>query len=164
MQRMRRTQKQKRVYGRAMEARRCGPHMPRMCRETPRRGRAISMLRMPVLVPRNRISTAASSTTMQFLPRLPYLRTTQTVCVRKVATEYTASAWKNRNAERRICRACATKARGRWTCATCRQTLPKESFTTFAQSRPSGQDGTQVCDTCQQVAVVKPIAARATLR
>ena len=35
MQRMRRTQKQKRVYRRAMEARRCGPHMPRMCRETP---------------------------------------------------------------------------------------------------------------------------------
>ena len=83
---------------------------------------------------------------------------------RKVATEYTASAWKSRNAERRICRACATKARGRWTCATCRQTLPKESFTTFAQSRPSGQNGTQVCDTCQQVAVVKPIAARTTLR
>ena len=84
--------------------------------------------------------------------------------VRKVATEYTASAWKSRHAERRICRACATKARGRWTCATCRQTLPKESFTTFAKSRPSGRDGTQVCDACQQVVVVKPIAARAAMR
>ena len=83
---------------------------------------------------------------------------------RKGATEYTASAWKTRNAERRICHACTTKVRGSWHCATCRQRLPKERFKTFRQRRPSGQDGTQVCDKCQQAAVVKPIAARTTRR
>ena len=84
--------------------------------------------------------------------------------VRKAATEYTVSTWKTRHAQRRICRACVMKSRGRWTCAVCRHTLPRESFQTFRQRRPSGQDGTQVCDACQQAAVVRPIAARTTRR
>ena len=84
--------------------------------------------------------------------------------VRKTATEYTLSAWKARNAERRICRACATKVRGSWTCVVCRQRLPTKSFETFRQRRPSGQDGTQVCDRCQKTAVVESIAARTTTR
>ena len=69
---------------------------------------------------------------------------------KKCATEYTSSAWKARNADRRICRACATKSRGSWTCRTCRQVLPHQSFTAFRRRRPSGQDGTQVCDKCLQ--------------
>ena len=83
---------------------------------------------------------------------------------KKCATEYTSSAWKARNADRRICRACATKSRGSWTCRTCRQVLPHQSFTAFRRRRPSGQDGTQVCDKCLQATVIKPIAAMAALR
>ena len=82
----------------------------------------------------------------------------------KSATEYTASAWKTRHADRRICRVCATKSRGSWTCRTCRQVLPHQSFTAFRRRRPSGQNGTQVCDKCLQATVIKPIAAMAALR
>ena len=83
---------------------------------------------------------------------------------KKCAAEYTASAWKTRHAERRICRACATKSRGSWTCRTCRQVLPHHSFTAFRRRRPAGQNGTQVCDKCLQATVIKPIAAMAALR
>ena len=84
--------------------------------------------------------------------------------VQKAATEYALSAWKTRHAERRICRACATKARGSWKCAICQQILPLDMFETFKQRRPSGQDGTQACDKCLQAAVVTPIAVRTALR
>ena len=63
-----------------METRRHGPRLPGMRREAPRCGRAASMLCMPVLAPRSRISTAASRTTVQFLPRLLHVWATQTVC------------------------------------------------------------------------------------
>ena len=64
----------------------------------------------------------------------------------------------------RICRACATKARGSWKCAICQQILPQDRFETFKQRRPSGKDGTQACDKCLQAAVVTPIAVRTALR
>ena len=167
MQRMRRTQKQKCLYGRTMETRRRGTHLPRVRRNTPRCRGAVSMPRLPVLVPRRRISNTIPSSPMQFLSRVPHLRTTQAVRPmqrKKCATEYTSSAWKARNADRRICRACATKSRGSWACRTCRQVLPHQSFTAFRRRRPSGQDGTQVCDKCLQATVIKPIAAMAALR
>ena len=167
MQRMRRTQKQKCLYRRTMETRRRGTHLPRVCRNTPRCRGAVSMPRLPVLVPRRRISNTIPSSPMQFLSRVLHLRTTQAMRPmqrKKCATEYTSAAWKARNADRRICRACATKSRGSWTCRTCQQVLPHQSFTAFRRRRPSGQDGTQVCDKCLQATVIKPIAAMAALR
>ena len=78
----------------------------------------------------------------------------------KAAEQYTASAWKARNADRRICRDCATKLRGCWTCQACRQTIPKSHFQTFLQTHPAGQHGNQVCDTCQRTTALQRYAAR----
>lgn len=83
---------------------------------------------------------------------------------RKVAADFARSAWKTRAASRRICRACATKARGCWTCKACRQARPKEQFNVFARRRASGQNGTQVCDICLRDAILTRTAARTTHR
>ena len=66
--------------------------------------------------------------------------------VKKPMTEYTASAWKARHTERRICKACTKK--GNWTCASCHRALAHMGFSAWLRHRPSGQDGTQICDEC----------------
>ena len=66
--------------------------------------------------------------------------------VKKPMTEYTASAWKARHTERRICKACTKK--GNWTCASCHRALVHMGFSAWLRHRPSGQDGTQICDEC----------------
>ena len=81
---------------------------------------------------------------------------------KKPATDYTASAWKSRNADRRICTACTKK--GHWTCATCRQSLAELAFSSWRRRRPSGQDGTQQCNHCFRSAATKCAGARARRR
>ena len=77
-------------------------------------------------------------------------------------TEYTASAWKARNTDRRICKACMKK--GHWTCATCDFSFPQMEFSAWLRHRPSGHDGTQECNRCSQFHTVRRAAARAWKR
>ena len=78
--------------------------------------------------------------------------------VKKPVTEYTASAWKARNMERRICKACMQK--GKWTCATCHLSLAHMAFSAWLRHRPSGRDGTQICDECYRARKLTCITAR----
>ena len=82
---------------------------------------------------------------------------------KKAESEYRASAWKSRNADRRVCTACAgaKKAKNCWTCAACGAIVSKLTFTIWCRYRPSGQDGTQVCDECYRAQAVRRIAGRA---
>ena len=83
--------------------------------------------------------------------------------IKKAESAYSASAWKSRHADRRVCTACAgtKKAKGRWTCAACHRSVSQHSFTMWRRRRHSGQDGTQVCDECYRAHAVKRIAERA---
>ena len=81
---------------------------------------------------------------------------------KKPVTEYTASAWKARNTDRRICKACMKK--GHWTCATCDFSFPQMEFSAGLRHRPSGHDGTQECNRCSQFHTVRRAAARAWKR
>ena len=83
--------------------------------------------------------------------------------VRKPVTEITASAWKARHANRRICKTCMKK--GQWTCAICHLSLAHMEFSAWLRRRPSGQqDGTQECNRCVQSHAVRRAAARARKR
>ena len=86
--------------------------------------------------------------------------------IKKAECEYTASAWKSRHADRRICTACAgtKKAKGYWTCAACQRSVSQLNFTTWHRRRHAGQDGTQVCDECYRANALKYIAAQARSR
>ena len=81
--------------------------------------------------------------------------------VKKPDTEYSAAAWKARHADRRVCAACAGAQRGRWTCAACGAIVSKLNFTTWCRHRPSGQNGTQVCDECYRARTLTCIAVKA---
>ena len=82
--------------------------------------------------------------------------------IKKAESEYSASAWKSRHADRRVCTACAgaKKAKGQWTCAACHRSVSQHSFTMWRRRRHSGQDGTQVCDECYRAHAVRRIAER----
>ena len=82
--------------------------------------------------------------------------------VKKPMTEYTASAWKARHIERRICKACMNK--GSWTCATCHLSLAHMAFSAWLRHRPSGRDGTQICDECYRARKLTRITAKARER
>ena len=86
--------------------------------------------------------------------------------MKKLATEYTATAWKSRNADRRICKACAgaTPRKGYWTCASCHHSLAQIDFSSWRRSRPSGQDGAQQCNQCLRSVAIHRAAARAKRR
>ena len=77
-------------------------------------------------------------------------------------TEYTASAWKARHTDRRICKDCMKK--GHWTCATCHFSFPPMEFSAWQRHRLSGQNGTQECNRCIQCHTVRRAAARARKR
>lgn len=70
---------------------------------------------------------------------------------RQPEANFGAAAWKARNADRRVCKQCATKCRGCWQCATCSQHLPVQSFTTW-QARRFAQNGRQQCNQCMALA------------
>ena len=83
----------------------------------------------------------------------------------KAEAEFGAAAWKARHTDRRICRGCATKARGQWTCSVCREQCPRSDFSAWEATRSGGRnDGTQRCNQCVQLALVCAIARRANAR
>ena len=79
--------------------------------------------------------------------------------VKKPVAEFTASAWKARHADRRICKACMKK--GHWTCATCHLSLAHIDFSAWLRRRPSGPNGTQECNHCIQSLAARRAAVRA---
>ena len=71
-------------------------------------------------------------------------------CHKKLTQEcFSRSAWQRNELSRKICLQCQNKTRGRWTCAACHQRVPIAHFSTFLQTRPSGEDGTQTCNACR---------------
>ena len=77
-------------------------------------------------------------------------------------------AWQTKDPKRRLCLQCQAKTRGSWKCMVCHQRRSRHQFSNFMSRRPSGQDGTQICDTCHtakvQHAIRKRAAASSTAR
>ena len=83
----------------------------------------------------------------------------------KSETELGRAAWKARHADRRVCRTCATKAWGHWTCSACREHCPRKEFSAWEAGRSSSRnDGTQRCNECVQRDLVCKIAQHAHAR
>ena len=83
-------------------------------------------------------------------------------CKTKQTQEYFGTAaWKAREPKRRVCLQCQAKTRGSWTCTACQQRKPQQQFSIFISKRPSGEDGTQVCNTCRTAIVQDAIRKRA---
>jgi len=82
-----------------------------------------------------------------------------------VAQEYfgtaVTAAWKAREPKRRVCLQCQAKTRGSWKCTACQQRKPQQLFSIFISKRPSGKDGTQMCNTCRTAIVQDAIRKRA---
>ena len=68
--------------------------------------------------------------------------------VPKPESDFGAAAWKARNADRRICRACAVRVRGCWTCSCCENRMPKEDFSAWQRRHTHTQNGVQICNDC----------------
>ena len=84
------------------------------------------------------------------------------VCNKNQTKEFFGTAaWHARKPERRLCLRCQTKTHGSWKCATCRQRKPRQQFSIFISRRPSGEDGTQTCNTCRAAMVQDTIRKRA---
>ena len=62
--------------------------------------------------------------------------------------DFNKSAWKTRNADRRICKGWLRKARDHWACARCKIGKEKTLFRRYTRKHPSRPNGTQVCDAC----------------
>ena len=74
-----------------------------------------------------------------------------TTCkVAKPESDFGAAAWKARHADRRICRACAVRVRGCWTCTSCENRMPKADFSAWCRRRAHTENGTQTCNYCFQ--------------
>ena len=83
-------------------------------------------------------------------------------CKRKQTKEYFGTAaWTARKPNRRVCLQCQTRTQGFWTCAACHQRRPQLQFSTFLVKRPSGKDGTQICNTCHAKIAQKVLRKRA---
>ena len=83
-------------------------------------------------------------------------------CKRKQTKEYFGTAaWTARKPNRRVCLQCQTRTQGFWTCAACHQRRPQLQFSTFLVKRPSGKDGTQICNTCHAEIAQKVLRKRA---
>ena len=61
-------------------------------------------------------------------------------------------------------KACATKIKGQWTCATCHLSFARLEFSAWLRRRQAGQDGTQECNHCVQALAIDRAAARARRR
>ena len=91
------------------------------------------------------------------------------LCQTKQTKEYFSHvAWQTRDPKRRLCLQCQTKTRGSWKCAVCHQRRSRHHFSNFISRRPSGENGTQICDACHaaklQHAVRKRAAASSAAR
>ena len=83
-------------------------------------------------------------------------------CKRQQTKEYFGTAaWTARKPNRRVCLQCQTRTQGFWTCAACHQRRPQLQFSTFLVKRPSGKDGTQICNTCHAEIAQKVLRKRA---
>ena len=83
-------------------------------------------------------------------------------CKRKQTKEYfCTAAWTARKPNRRVRLQCQTRTRGFWTCAACHQRRPQLQFSTFLVKRPSGEDGTQICNACHAEIAQKVLRKRA---
>ena len=84
------------------------------------------------------------------------------VCKTKQTKEHFGpAAWNTRNPERRVCLQCQTKTRGSWKCAACQHRKPQHLFSMFISKRSSGENGTQMCNTCCTAIVQDAIRKRA---
>ena len=82
----------------------------------------------------------------------------------KPESEFGAAAWRARNADRRICQACAVRVRGYWLCAQCHERLPQEKFTAWKEKKHYMQNGTQNCNACISANFLRRIARVAAKR
>ena len=83
-------------------------------------------------------------------------------CKRQQTKEYFGTAaWTARKPNRRVCLQCQTRTQGFWTCAACHQRRPQLQFSTFLVKRPSGKDGTQICNACHAEIAQKVLRKRA---
>ena len=85
------------------------------------------------------------------------------VCAKKQTKAYFGvTAWRTNKPTRRVCLQCQRKTRGFWTCAFLSQTAkPQLQFSNFLAQRPSGRDGTQICNTCQTETTQRALRKRA---
>ena len=84
------------------------------------------------------------------------------VCKTKQTKEHFGpAAWNTRKPERRVCLQCQTKTRGSWKCAACQHRKPQHLFSMFISKRSSGENGTEMCNTCCTAIVQDAIRKRA---
>ena len=79
----------------------------------------------------------------------------------KTKEYFCTAAWTARKPNRRARLQCQTRTRGFWTCAACHQRRPQLQFSTFLVKRPSGEDGTQICNACHAEIAQKVLRKRA---
>eukprot|EP00438_Fugacium_kawagutii_P000590 Skav236162 [mRNA] locus=scaffold298:50225:52879:+ [translate_table: standard] len=79
--------------------------------------------------------------------------------LKKPESAFGLLAWKARNADRRICRLCASKQRGHWKCTVCKELLPISSF-----GAEETCHGKQQCKNCAALAVVVRFTQSANAR
>ena len=109
------------------------------------------------------LSNEAPTTTMQLYRvclTCEIKKTCVTCKVPKPESDFGAAAWKARHVDRRICRACADRVRGCWTCSACGTRLPKEDFSAWQRRRAYAENGTQTCNYCFQSLAVFRCAQR----
>lgn len=84
--------------------------------------------------------------------------------VPKPESDFGPAAWKSRHADRRICKICAQKIRGSWTCAQCEERKLQEEFSIWRRSHNCGPNGRQTCDRCCWQVRMRRIAAATNTR
>ena len=83
--------------------------------------------------------------------------------VRKGQAEFTADAWRKCRKER-LCKSCASKQKGFWTCCTCQGRKDIAAFQEWTESQGSrAQNGKQVCDACQRKRLLQSSLVRAAV-
>lgn len=83
---------------------------------------------------------------------------------RKSEKSFGALAWKARNADRRICRMCAAKERGMWTCQSCGERKARAAFSVCQNNENRRTHGWERCNKCVGLQLARHFAARAIKR
>ena len=104
---------------------------------------------------------------MEHVSRLSVVRCQESMfCLPPKTNERTLRRLSVGGSKRRVCLQCQTKTRGSWKCAVCQQRKPQLQFSGFIGKRPSGKDGTQICNACHTVlaqAVLRKRAAASSI-
>ena len=83
--------------------------------------------------------------------------------VRKGQAEFTADAWRKCTKER-LCKSCASKQKGFWTCCTCQGRKDIAAFQEWTESQGSrAQNGKQGGDACQRKRLLQSSPVRAAV-